>query len=78
MAFLAASVVAVPLALVATLVLTTTVNDKLAATTPSPGAVTRIALASVTAVGQVLVQWLMRRGRSTTTDPLGSAQCLAR
>ena len=40
---------------VATLVLTTAVTDKFAATTPSPAAMTRIVLASVTAVGQVLV-----------------------
>ena len=66
--FLAASVV-VPLARVATLVLTTAVTDKLAASTPPPAAVTRIVLASVAAVGQVFAQWLMPRGRSTTKDP---------
>ena len=46
----------------ATLVLTTAVTDKPAATTPSPAEMTRIVLAPVTAVEQVLVQWLRRTG----------------
>ena len=63
---------------VANVVLTTVVADQFVATTQSPEAVTKMALASDVAVVQVLRQLLTPRGRSPTTDPRKIAQCLSR
>ena len=65
-AFLAASMVVVPPARVATLVLTTAVSDKLAATSLSHVEVTKIALAPVTTVASVVLQHRFAKDECTS------------
>ena len=64
----------------ANVVLTTVVAEQFVARTQSPEAVAKMALASdvVVVVLQVSRQLLTPRGRSPTTDPGDTAQCLAR